>query len=145
MQRSSYKELHRILRHGDPSIADCEAIDLSQKLINEIQNGGELFFKNLAKTSLEYRLRYLNLLYLATQIYENAVEIKFPNWFIQQILEEQDEQHEREVRGMCEEFIQVEDHVRTMSPSELHRTSSQGTELKIRIPRRIFESVSAKK
>lgn len=139
IQSRSYQELKRILRLNDPSIADYEAIELSQRLINEVQNGNELFFKNLANTPLRYRLRYLNLVYLATKIHENAVEIKFPNWFMQQLWQEQEEQHERDISSICEAPLLDEDLIQESS------TTTHNSEIKIRIPKRIFESVSEKK
>lgn len=142
IQSRSYQELLKVLRLHDPSIADYEAIDISQRLINEVKNGGELFFKNLAATSLRYRMRHLNLIHLATQISENAVEIQFPNWFLQQLWQEQEEQYERELHSMCEAPLLYEDFVQTTSPPE---TSIQKSNFRIRIPKQIFESISTKR
>lgn len=135
IQSRSYPELCKILQLSDPSVASCEANDLSQRLINEVKNGDELFFKNLANTPLRYRLRYLNLIYLATQISETAVEINFPNWFTKQLWQEQEEQNEREISVICDELVPAEAPTLTINPNELQKSN-----LKIRIPKSALTS-----
>ena len=133
----SNSELLIKVRLNNPSIADDSTFNICRQLIDFYQKTDESFFKELASTPLKDRLEYLEILYCACRICINTTDIKFPDWFIQHLWEEQ----EKERSDLSHKFQCVGTDILTIDPRVIHNQPAQKTCLKIKIPRAVISSL----